>query len=512
MRVTASRFVRLRLLVFLGAVLAVSGCAPAEELAPTARPNVIFIYADDHAIQAVGAYGSRINRTPNIDRLASEGMLFERSFVTNSICAPARAVILTGKYSHRNGQLTNQQTFDGTQRTFPKLLQQAGYQTVLIGKWHLQSDPTGFDHWNILIGQGPYYNPPMIRNGEQMEHAGYTTDVITDLTLDWLRKERDPERPFFLMYQHKAPHREWAPGPDHLSLYDDLEIPEPPTLLYDYSGLTRAARMQEMTIRDHLTPRDLKLEPPPRLTEEQLQLWNTAYGPKNEAFEKANLAGDDLVKWKYQRYIKDYLRTVASIDDNLGRLLDYLEESGLSRNTVVIYSSDQGFFLGEKGWYDKRWMYEESLSTPLIVRWPGVVRPGSRSREMVLNLDMAPTFMELTGETPPEDMQGRSLVGLLRGESPGDWRKSIYYHYYELPGPHSVQPHYGVRTERHKLIHFYQLEDWELFDLERDPQELQSVYDDPGYAGIREELKAELERLREYYAEDTPEYSVSSIR
>ncbi|MAF65542.1 MAG: sulfatase [Planctomycetes bacterium] len=479
--------------------------APAAADAPAGeRPNILFVFSDDHAAQAIGAYGSRINKTPNIDRLAAEGMRFGNCFCGNSICAPSRATVLTGMHSHRNGVIDNGAVFDGSQTTFPKLLQAAGYQTALIGKWHLKSDPTGFDHWEVLIGQGPYYNPPMRTPGGRREHTGYTTEIITDLALEWLREERDPERPFLLMYQHKAPHREWEPGPRQLSLYDEVEIPEPATLLDDYAGRSGAARSQEMTLARHLSPRDLKLVPPPRLNEEQLTLWNAAYGPKNAAFEAAGLEGEELVRWRYQRYVKDYVRCVASVDENLGRVLDYLAESGLEENTIVVYSSDQGFYLGEHGWYDKRWMYEESLRMPLIVRWPGTIAPGAVEERLVSNIDFAPTFLEAAGVAIPGEVQGESLLGLLRGEEPEGWRESVYYHYYEFPGVHAVQRHYGVRDERYKLIHYYQIDEWELFDLECDPSELTSVHAEPAYAAVRVRLEAQLARLGELYGEAPP--------
>ncbi len=479
-------------------LLAVGLLAPLATAAESRRPNILFVFTDDHASHAISAYGSRINQTPNIDRLADEGLLLENCFVTNSICAPSRAVILTGKHSHLNSQTTNMDVFDGSQETFPKLLRQAGYQTALIGKWHLRSDPTGFDHWEILIGQGPYYNPPMIRNGERVKYEGYTTDIITDLALDWLREGRDQDKPFMLMCQHKAPHRNWEPGPDHLDLYEDVMIPEPPTLFDDWVGRTSAARMQEMTISDHMRDSDLKLTPPQNLTPAQLERWNAAYEPRNAAMRALGLSGTDRVRWNYQRYIKDYLRTIASVDDNLGRLLGYLEETGLAENTVVIYSSDQGFYLGDHGWYDKRWMYEESLRMPFIVRWPGVTAPGSRSQALAQNLDFAPTFLEIAGVEPPRAMQGASLLPIMQGEQPASWRESIYYHYYEQ-GQHAVQPHYGVRTTSHKLIHYYLIDEWEMFDLARDPEELRSVHENPEYAEVRRELEAELADLQRHY-------------
>ncbi len=463
------------------------------------RPNIIFMFTDDHASHAIGAYGSRINQTPNIDRLAKEGMLFSNCFCTNSICGPSRAVILTGKHSHLNGMATNRDRFDGSQQTFPKLMQKAGYQTAMIGKWHLKTDPTGFDFWNVLIGQGPYYNPPLKTPEGTVKHTGYTTDILTDVALDWLKTKRDESKPFVMMYQHKAPHRNWQPGPKHLNTYDDTTIPEPETLFDDYANRTSAAKTQTMTVARHLTPNDLKLTPPKNLTPEQLTEWKKAYDPKNEAFEKANLTGDDLVRWKYQRYMKDYLRCIASVDDNIGRVLDYLDESGLADNTIVIYSSDQGFYLGDHGWFDKRWMYEESLRMPFIVRWPGVTQPGSKNGDLVQNLDFAETFLDIASARIPSDMQGTSLVPLLKGQTPDDWRKSIYYHYYEFPGAHSVRKHYGVRTKRHKLIHYYNIDEWELFDLKKDPNELKSVYGDPAYTDIQKRLETKLGRLRKRY-------------
>ena len=484
-------------------LLLAASMAWAAEIQQTAdpRPNILFVFTDDHAIRAVSAYGSKINSTPNMDRLAREGMIFRNSFVTNSICAPSRAVILTGKYSHLNGIIDNRSVFDGSQQTMPKLLQQKGYQTAVIGKWHLRSDPTGFDHWEVLDGaneQGFYYNPAFRTPRGLVEHTGYTTRIITDRALKWLSEGRDPERPFLLMYQHKAPHRNWAPGPDQLAMYDDRQLPEPDTLFDDYSDRTMAAHFQEMTIAHHMNETDLKLRPPFNLTPEQLRLWNAAYGPKNRAFEEARLSGRELVRWKYQRYIKDYLRSVAAVDDQLGRILDYLDKTGLAQNTVVIYNSDQGFYLGEHGWFDKRFMYEESFRTPLIVRWPGVIEPGSENKNLVLNLDYAPTFLEIAGADVPEDMQGQSLIPLFR-EQPTPWRESIYYHYYEYPAVHRVFRHYGVRNARYKLIHFYDFGQWELFDLEKDPRELHSLHNDPEYRSIQEELKRELRRLRDQY-------------
>lgn len=493
------------------------------QAAAAQRPNIVFIFSDDHAYQAIGAYGSMINRTPNIDRLAREGMRFDRALVTNSICAPSRAVILSGKYSHRNGVLDNRLVFDGAQQTFPKLLQAAGYQTAIFGKWHLKSAPTGFDHWEVLPGQGAYYNPDM-RLGpddKRRRHTGYVTDIITDLSLDWLKNRRDPDNPFLLMSQHKAPHRNWMPGPEHLSLYDGEHIWEPPTLFDDFSGRASPAAANLMEIGRHMTDAgDLKAPPPDaaqddrgmrqwnnsygRLNAAQKAVWDAAYGPKNKAFREAGLQGKALLRWKYQRYIKDYLRCIASVDDNVGRLLRYLDASGLAENTVVIYNSDQGFYLGEHGWFDKRWMYKESLRTPLLARWPGVAAPGSTNMDLVSNLDFAETFLEIAGVEPPADMQGRSLVPILKGETPKDWRKTFYYHYYESMTAHGVPAHEGVRGARYKLIRFYESNEWELFDTAADPNEMKSIYGEKGSETIAAELKAELKRLRALYGVTEP--------
>lgn len=466
------------------------------------RPNILFIFTDDHASHSMSCYGSKINQTPNLDRIAREGMLFNNCFCTNSICGPSRAVILTGKHSHLNGFKQNGNKFDGSQQTFPKILRKNGYQTAIVGKWHLATQPTGFDYSEILIGQGPYYNPPMVKNGKRVKHVGYTTDIITDLALDYLKNSRDADKPFMLMYQHKAPHRNWQPGPNYLHMYDDVTIAEPDNLFDNYEGRGSAAKQQDMTIATTMTPFDLKLTPPKNLTAEQLKVWNAAYEPKNAAFRKANLAGKDLVRWKYQRYMKDYLRCIASVDDNVGRMLDYLEKSGLAKNTVVIYSSDQGFYLGDHGWFDKRFMYEESYRMPFVARWPGVIKPGSVNNELVSNLDFAETFLDIAGAKIPDDMQGVSMVPLFKGNEIA-WRESLYYHYYEFyndrRSAHMVRRHNGVRTKRYKLIDFYNLGEWELYDLEKDPREMKSIYRDPEYAQVVSDLKAELKRLQKQY-------------
>lgn len=465
----------------------------------SAQPNIVFFFCDDLASQAISAYGHKLKLldTPNMDRLAREGMKFQRCLVPNSICGPSRAVIQTGKYSHANGFIDNRSRFDGSQQTMPKLLQKAGYQTAVIGKWHLVSDPVGFDHWHILPGQGLYYNPPMIRDGEQVKHEGYVTDLISDFSLEWLKK-RDKTRPFFLMSQHKAPHREWAPALRHLGWSGDRQFPEPETLFDDYAGRGRAEKEQDMTLEKTFTHLDAKQVPPPNMTAEQLATWNAFYEPRNEAMRKAGLSGQDIVRWRYQRYMHDYLGTVKAVDEALGKLLDFLDAEGLSDNTLIMLSSDQGFYLGEHGWFDKRWIYEESLTTPLLVRWPGVAKPGSVNSDMVSIIDFPETFLEAAALPVPADMQGRSLMPLLRGEKPTDWRTSFYYHYYEFPGPHSVRKHYGVVTDRYKLFHFYEkdVNYWSLIDRQTDPNEMRNVYDDPANAEVRKTLHAELTRLR----------------
>jgi len=473
-------------------------------LAAAARPNVVFVMTDDHAAHAVSAYGSRVNLTPSIDRLAREGMLFGNAFVTNSICTPSRAAILTGLYSHKNGVPVFNR-FDGSQPTVAKLLQAGGYHTGMIGKWHLGSDPTGFDRWEILPGQGVYHDPILYTaTGEKAYTGRYATDVITDLALDFIR-ERPKDRPFFLMLHHKAPHREWTPDERHRRMFEDRVIPEPPTLWDDYATRTDALRENRQRVADDLTRRDLKLEPPPGLSAEERLAWLSVKPTEVELVrdgKAVTLTGDALARHKYQRYMQDYLACVQSVDDNLGRLLDFLKRSGLERDTIVAYTSDQGFFLGDHGLYDKRFMYEESLRIPLLVRWPAVVRPGSRTDAMALNVDFAPTFLEAAGVAVPPAMQGRSLLRLLRGVTPADWRSAIYYRYYHDPGHHDTRAHYGVRTASHKLIYYWTKRQWELFDLRADPQELRNLYGQPGQEAVTAELQATLARLREELEDD----------
>ncbi|MGB0372705.1 MAG: sulfatase family protein [Opitutales bacterium] len=475
----------------------------------------MFIFSDDHATQALSAYGGRLAEvapTPHLDKLAADGILFHRCMVTNSICGPSRASILTGKHSHKNGFMKNRDTFDGAQQTFPKLLQKAGYQTAVIGKWHLKSDPTGFDHWDILPGQGSYYNPDFINAEGRYRVTGYTSEVITEKAKTWMLEQRDSEKPFMLMVQHKAPHREWSPALKYLNAFDDVTIPEPDTLLDDYEGRGTAAREQDMTIEKTMRMHgDLKVkgpngEPGPldkllfkRMNAEQKAVWDAAYEPKNKAFYEANLQGTDLVRWKYQRYLKDYLRCIKSVDDSVGEIRAQLEDMGLADNTIVVYSSDQGFYLGEHGWFDKRFMYDESFRTPLVAVWPGKTPEGSETRGLVSNLDFAQTFLEIGGVAEPEDMQGRSLVPFLKGEDPQNWREGLYYHYYEFPGPHSVKRHEGAYDGRYKLMHFYDIDEWEFYDLKNDPQEMQNQYSNPEYAAAVETMKGQLGRLKEQY-------------
>jgi arylsulfatase A-like enzyme len=501
--------------------LSTGACRSGEATSPAApprRPNLVFVFSDDHSPAAIGAYGSRINETPGIDRLAREGMTFDTALVTNSICAPSRAVILTGKHSPANGVRDNGAVFDGAQTTFPKLLQEAGYATAMIGKWHLKSDPTGFDHWEVLPGQGHYYNPDFRSAAGTRRIPGHVTDITTELAIEWLETGRDASKPFLLMCQHKAPHRSWMPAPEDLALFDGVEIPEPATLFDDYATRGDAARQQEMEIDRHmyfyydlkvppLDP-DAKLEGPDRWTAEAMKRLSTeqrerflaAFAEENEAFHAAGLEGRELVRWKYQRYIKNYLRCIAGVDRSVGQLLDWLEENDLAEDTIVIYASDQGFYLGEHGWYDKRFMYEPSLRMPLLVRWPGVTAPGSRDDHLVQNLDLGPTLLEAAGVAVPSEMQGESFLPLLRGLEAPDWREVAYYEYFER-GIHNVAVHRGVRTARHKLIHFHELDQWELYDLETDPEELQNRHGDPALAEVQARLEAELERLRALYGD-----------
>ncbi|NOY36486.1 MAG: sulfatase, partial [Chlorobi bacterium] len=496
-------------------ILLVPACNVHQPGNNTSRPNIIYIMSDDHGYQALSCYDSTLIRTPNLDRIASEGVLFSRAFVTNSLCAPSRAALLTGKFSNKNGLYINRggyNLFDSSQVTFPKLLQQAGYQTAIVGKWHLRSTPTGFDYWNILPGQGQYYNPDFIEMGNRKRIEGYVTNLITDAALRWLRN-RDKAKPFCLLIHEKAPHRPWMPDTTDLHLFEDENFPVPENFFDDYAG-RRGAKEQKMSvIEDMDIVYDLKMVDREgeikgryrramegmlaRMTPEQRKAWDAEYLPKAEAFKNAGLSGKQLAVWKLQRYLTDYLRCVAGVDRNTGRLLAYLDSSGLAENTVVVYSSDQGFYLGEHGWFDKRFMYEESFRTPLIMRYPGMKKRGEIPA-LVQNIDLASTFLDIAGAPIPAEMQGRSLIPLLENETaPPGWRDALYYHYYEFPSEHFTRRHYGIRTQRYKLIRFYyDFNEWELFDLKKDPHEMNNLYPNPDFKPLSDSLKKMLDSLR----------------
>jgi len=489
-----------------------------KEEASSSPPNIIFIMSDDHSINAISSYGNSVNQTPNIDRIADEGVRFNQSFVTNSICAPSRAVMLTGKYSHVNGHVDNSKSFDGSQQTFPKIMQQNNYQTALIGKWHLKSEPTGFDYWNILPGQGNYYNPDFIEMGEKKRIEGYVTNLITDFTINWLDSQ-DTSKPFCLLMHHKAPHRTWMPELKNINKFDSIDIPLPDNFFDDYENRSTAAKEQKMSIwKDMYMGYDLKLTTEEnsteviqdidswainRLDDEQRKTWNKAYMAKNNEYHQTQPKGEDLAKWKYNRYMQDYLGTIESVDESVGDILEYLDKNGLAENTIIVYTSDQGFYLGEHGWFDKRFMYEESHKMPLLIRYPKEIKKGI-SEKMVMNLDFAPTFLDYAGIQIPEDMQGESMRKILTEPDSEDWRNEVYYHYYEYPkGGHDVKRHYGVRTQRYKLIHYYyDIDEWELFDLQEDPNEMNSLYGKPGYEDLVMELKQKLQDLRTKYKDN----------
>ena len=524
------------------AITCIAGC---KEKAEVKRPNIIIMMTDDHTTQAMSCYGSRLMQTPNLDRLAKEGMLFENCYVTNAISGPSRACILTGKFGHKNGFTDNSQTFNGDQQTYPKLLKAAGYQTAMIGKWHLDSDPQGFDFWSVLVGQGEYYSPIFKENGKEIVEPGYVTDIVTNKTIDFLDK-RDKSKPFAVMYYHKAPHRNWMPAQRYLGAYDTVTFPEPANLLDNYAGRGRAAKEQLMQIDRDMWPEwDLKLVSPEemenitagsqdgetnkedvsnandrqagiakfkaaymRMNPEERASWDKAYAARIAEYHSGKLKGDDLTRWKYQQYMKDYCATVRAVDENVGRLLKYLEEQGELDNTIIVYTSDQGFFLGEHGWFDKRFMYEECQRMPLLVRYPQAIKAGSTTKALAMNVDFAPTFLDFAGVEIPRDIQGESLRPILEneGHTPENWREAVYYHYYEYPSWHMVKRHYGIRTDRYKLIHFYNdVDEWELYDLQNDPMEMQSVYDDPAYTEIKADMHKRLKALQEKYEDNDPQ-------
>lgn len=497
-----------------------------QEIEDNTPPNIIIIFTDDHAKNATSIYGSQLIETTNIDRIGKEGIVFNNSFVTNSICGPSRAVLLTGKYSHINGFKSNHDQFDTSQETFPKILQRNGYETSIVGKWHLKNQPTGFDYWNVLIGQGHYYNPRFVNNGDTMDYEGYVTDVTTDLALKVL-DNRDADKPFCLFYHHKAPHRNWMPDAKHFDEYASRDIPIPETYYDDYSTRTSAARSQDMEVRNMTLSNDFKLQPNHydkhtgtggfadwnieqawannynRMNAQQKSAWDERYDPIGEDYKTANRKGKALDKWKITRYLRDYLACVKSVDNNIGRVLDYLDDNDLTENTIVVYTSDQGFYLGEHGWYDKRFMYEESFGTPHVMRYPKEIKAGQTSDEFVVNIDHAATLLDYAGVQIPSEIQGKSIRSLCEGSASEDWRQSVYYHYYQSTGWHLVKKHYGVRTDRYKLINFYEDNEWELFDLNNDPNELSNEYSNEAYAQIVLDLKVELRRLQHEYADES---------
>ncbi|SMC40071.1 sulfatase family protein [Pedobacter africanus] len=541
-------------LIFSGLIagMALASCQQPKPAESARRPNIVFIMTDDHTIQAMSAYGSKLIKTPNLDRIANEGMLFNNCFVTNAVCGPSRATILTGKYSHLNGLTDNSKVFDSTQVIYPQLLKKAGYQTAMIGKWHLGSNPVGFDYYSILPNQGQYYQPEFIENGKVVKEKGYVTDLITDKAIRFLEK-RNQDQPFLMIYQHKAPHRNWLPAPRHLGMFDDKVFPEPATLLDDFKGRGRAAKEQMMNISTDMWPAwDLKMmstaqldsmaklpvkakfkdakgddykqandpsldksrffEVYNRMDEQEKQQWKKVYDKRVAEFNRLKPKGDDLVRWKYQQYMRDYMACVVSVDENVGRLMDYLKKIGELDNTIIVYTSDQGFYLGENGYFDKRFMYDVSFRTPLLVRYPASVKAGSISNAFAMNLDFAPTLLDYAGVKIPGDMQGVSLRPVLdnAGKAPENWRKAVYYHYYEYPSWHMVKRHYGIRTERYKLIHFYNdVDEWELYDMQKDPQELHNLYSNAAYQPVINELKAEMKKLQLQYKDTNPTETLS---
>jgi arylsulfatase A-like enzyme len=500
----------------LFALLVVSPATARAQLTSqpwTPRPNIVFIMTDDHAAAAMSCYGSVVNQTPRLDKLASEGVRFDRCFATNSICSPSRATILTGKYSHLNGVRAFDK-FDGSQPTVAKYLRAAGYYTGIIGKWHLVSDPTGFDVWNILPGQGLYYDPIFYDATKRERVKGYATDLITDRAIEFL-KDRPKDKPFFLMCHQKAPHRPFQPDERHRAMFKGKTFPEPPTLWDDYSTRSDGLKQNAMSIARDMTRNDLKLEPPTGLSADEKTAW-LAVAPMEVEIAvngaKKTLRGNELVRWKYQRYMQDYLACVASVDDNVGRLVDWIDANRLRENTIVIYTSDQGFFIGEHGLFDKRYMYEPSIQMPFIVRWPGVVKAGTVEKAMAINADFAPTFLTAAGVPVPAEMQGRSLVPVLEAETPADWRKSFYYRYYIEGGEHNTAAHYGIRTETHKLIYYYTKDQWELYNLAADPNELHNLYDDPKQEALIGKLKTELQQLRRDFRDSDPTTAPAAAR
>ncbi|HEC43322.1 MAG TPA: DUF4976 domain-containing protein [Bacteroides sp.] len=519
------------LLGFSALIISSSACRNTGKAGDQDRPNILFIMSDDHAYQAISAYSDKLISTPNIDRIAGEGILFTNACVTNSICAPSRATILTGKHTHINGKIDNSMPFDTNQVTFPQLFSQAGYETAMFGKLHFGNNPKGVDDFMILPGQGSYINPRFITPEGDTTITGYVTDIITDLALNWLEEKRNPEKPFLMMYLHKAPHRAWWPNPEKFEEFSAKTFPEPATLFDDYKNRGTAAREAVMGIRTLLLSYDNKVLPGAideagitnddprnrryfegsdysRMNEEQRSIYGPILESISDDFKSRwpSMSEEEKRRWQYQRYIQDYLACISSVDDNVGRVLDYLDESGLAGNTMVVYTSDQGFYLGEHGWFDKRFVYEESFKTPLLIRWPNEITPGISNDEMVQNLDFAQTFLEAAGIEAPGDMQGKSLMPLLKGDTAGWDRDAVYYHYYEYPdGQHMVKRHYAIVTREYKLVHFYyDVDEWELYDREKDLMEMNNVYKDTAYADVVARLHKELDEMRLEY-KDSPE-------
>ncbi len=521
------------------AVFAIQNATKSEKK----RPNIILIVTDDHSYKAMSCYGSKLIQTPNIDRIANEGMRFDNCYVSNSISGPSRACILTGKMSHINGFTDNSKTFDGNQITFPKMLHESGYQTAMIGKWHLISKPQGFDFWSILIGQGEYYSPDFIENGKEIREKGYVTDIITDKAINFL-KNRDPKKPFAMIYNHKAPHMNWIPAPRHMGIFNNTIFPEPENLFDNHSGMGSAAKEQVMNISTNMWEDEvLKIANPAdlegnyeikgynenkadfarankredgltqlradysRMSPDERAKFNEAFKQRNEEFRTRKMSGKELTSWKFQQYMRDYLATVLAVDENIGRLMKYLEDIGELDNTIIIYTSDQGFYMGEHGWFDKRFMYEESQRTPFLVRYPKAIKPQSITKALTMNIDIAPTILDYAGIKIPEEIQGCSLKQILdfEGKTPEDWREAVYYHYYEYPGWHSVKRHYGIRTNRYKLIHFYNdINEWELYDLKGDIAEKKNVYNDPNYKTVKENMLKLLDKTSKKYKDEDP--------
>ena len=503
-----------KVLYGLTGAIAMGAFVPAQ--AQKKPMNIVFIMSDDHSYQTISAYDKRFISTPNIDWLADNGVKFQESFVANSLSGPSRACMLTGKHSHANGFTDNSKTFDGGQQTFPKLLQKQGYQTAMIGKWHLTSLPTGFNYWDILIGQGDYYNPDFLSNGKKIRRPGYVTNIIADMAIDWMENKRDKNKPFCLLMHNKAPHRVWNPDTCDLRLYDDVTYPLPKTFYDDYAGRLAAQKQEMSIIKDMDLVYDNKMADKEneihtttgleqwgrgnykRMTPSQRAQWDSYYDPIIKKFKEDKLSGKALAEWKYQRYMHDYMRVIHSVDRNVGRVIEYLRQHGLLDNTMIVYTSDQGFYMGEHGWFDKRFMYEESFRTPLLVYYPG----GKHGvvKEMVQNIDYAPTFLDVAGAKVPSDIQGCSFLPLLEGKKPANWRQSLYYHYYEYPAEHSVCRHYGIRTKRYSLMHFYNdINAWELYDLKKDPDQMHNIYGKPGTEKLTKNLKKQLLQLQVQY-------------